>query len=106
MGASISLPKIRNPMTEMRFWSIVLTVALFNVLRVYWAKYQYWKANRKVIPTARNWRGLYEPDLTLKRIERSIVWAFVLLFAVCFLISCWLLSGLDLIYLSTGYRAF
>lgn len=74
-------------MTWERVLSIALAVALANLVRAYLTKYKAWKAARTVIPAHQNWRGDYVPDLWLKRMERAVIWAWVLVTIAAFPIA-------------------
>ena len=69
-------------MDGLRIASIACSVILAHVLLHYLGRYKRWKDSRTEIPAYRNWRGVYVPDLKIKRIERAVIVTVV--FAVLF----------------------
>ena len=56
-------------------------------------RYHRWRDDPNRIKTARrNWRGVYVPDLALKRVKAAIFIAWLLVP----LLGYWLISGLDM----------
>lgn len=67
----------------------MLTIALgmfFAAAFLFPAKQAYveWKKSRTEVTARKNWRGVYVPDLAIKRAERAGALAFVMLFLIGF----------------------
>lgn len=69
-------------MDGLRIASIACSVILAHVLLHYLGRYKRWKDSRTEILAYRNWRGVYVPDLKLKRVERAVIWFVILTFVI------------------------
>lgn len=78
----------RGPVTLMPILAATVGVALFRgVIAPLVTRYLNWRDGPRVQTARRNWRGIYVPDLNVKRGERMFWLAYLAIVAIGFAVG-------------------
>jgi hypothetical protein len=90
-------------MELMSIATLIAGVALFRGLVVpMLERYQAWKQGPRELVALRNWRGVYVPDLAVKRGERAVAIAWVVFVLAALPIAIVMCGGPDLLAIGSA----